>query len=122
MEKVRDLLSPEKDNLKLRETKDSAVYIEDVTEYHVDRYEEVLGLLQLANSNRAVAYTKMNAGSSRSHLIFTLEIHQSDNKTNSAKVGKLFMVDLAGCEKVAKTGAKGQTFQEAKKINLSLSA
>jgi len=32
------------------------------------------------------------------------------------------MVDLAGSEKVAKSGAKGQLLEEAKKINKSLSA
>ena len=30
-------------------------------------------------------------------------------------------MDLAGSEKVAKTGATGETLEEAKKINLSLS-
>ena len=38
----------------------------------------------------------------------------------SCKVGRLYLVDLAGSEKVDKTGAKGQTLEEAKKINLSL--
>lgn len=32
------------------------------------------------------------------------------------------MVDLAGSEKIGKTGVSGQTLEEAKKINLSLSA
>lgn len=32
------------------------------------------------------------------------------------------MVDLAGSEKVSKTGAKGTTLEEAKNINKSLSA
>jgi kinesin family protein 5 len=33
----------------------------------------------------------------------------------------LNLVDLAGSERVGKTGAEGQTLDEAKKINLSLS-
>ena len=32
------------------------------------------------------------------------------------------MVDLAGSEKIGKTGAQGETLEEAKKINQSLSA
>ena len=36
--------------------------------------------------------------------------------------GQLFFVDLAGSEMVNKTGAKGQTLEEAKTINKSLSA
>ena len=39
----------------------------------------------------------------------------------TAKTGKLYLVDLAGSEKVEKTGAKGQTLEEAKTINKSLS-
>lgn len=40
---------------------------------------------------------------------------------DSIKTGKLNLVDLAGSEKVRKTGAMGETLEEAKKINLSLS-
>ena len=38
----------------------------------------------------------------------------------SSKTGKLYLVDLAGSEKVGKTGAKGNTLEEAKTINKSL--
>jgi kinesin family protein 5 len=37
-------------------------------------------------------------------------------------MGKLFFVDLAGSEKTMKTEAHGQTLEEAKMINKSLSA
>lgn len=64
----------------------------------------------------------MNAESSRSHSIFVIGIHQRNVETGSQKSGNLFLVDLAGSEKVGKTGATGQTLEEAKKINKSLSA
>lgn len=38
------------------------------------------------------------------------------------KCGKMNLVDLAGSEKISKTGAEGNTLEEAKKINQSLSA
>ena len=38
----------------------------------------------------------------------------------SSKTGKLYLVDLAGSEKIGKTGAVGQTLEEAKSINKSL--
>ena len=38
------------------------------------------------------------------------------------KRGLLNLVDLEGSEKISKTGAVGETLEEAKKINLSLSA
>ena len=64
----------------------------------------------------------MNAESSRSHSIFVLTISQKNMETGSVRSGQLFLVDLAGSEKVGKTGATGQTLEEAKKINKSLSA
>ena len=64
----------------------------------------------------------MNKQSSRSHSIFIMTITQKNNLDFSTKTGKLYLVDLAGCEKVGKTGAKGQTLDEAKTINKSLAA
>jgi kinesin family protein 5 len=63
----------------------------------------------------------MNETSSRSHSLFTITILQRwpDGTT---KTGKLNLADLAGSEKVNKTGATGDTLEEAKKINQSLSA
>lgn len=64
----------------------------------------------------------MNAESSRSHSIFLISINQRNTETGTSKTGNLYLVDLAGSEKVGKTGATGQTLEEAKKINKSLSA
>lgn len=64
----------------------------------------------------------MNAESSRSHSIFLISINQRNTETGAQKTGNLYLVDLAGSEKVGKTGASGQTLEEAKKINKSLSA
>ena len=64
----------------------------------------------------------MNAESSRSHSIFLITINQKNTETGTQKSGNLYLVDLAGSEKVGKTGASGQTLEEAKKINKSLSA
>lgn len=64
----------------------------------------------------------MNAESSRSHSIVLITITQRNVDTNATKSGKLYLVDLAGSEKVGKTGASGQTLEEAKKINKSLTA
>jgi len=49
--------------------------------------------------------THMNANSSRSHLIFHLTLNQLNSDTEQAKVSNLFIVDLAGSEKVSRTGA-----------------
>ncbi|VEL31383.1 unnamed protein product [Protopolystoma xenopodis] len=63
----------------------------------------------------------MNEHSSRSHSIFIMNIHQTNQETGQQLTGKLYLVDLAGSEKVSKTGAEGSTLDEAKMINKSLS-
>lgn len=51
-----------------------------------------------------------------------MTIQARNTETGTQKTGSLFLVDLAGSEKISKTGATGQTLEEAKKINKSLSA
>merc|ERR1719350_1672927 len=65
----------------------------------------------------------MNADSSRSHSIFTINIEMmSSSGDGQIRKGKLNLVDLAGSERQAKTEATGARLKEATKINLSLSA
>ncbi|ETO34179.1 hypothetical protein RFI_02914 [Reticulomyxa filosa] len=67
----------------------------------------------------------MNPGSSRSHCIFSLVIesfHQDSEGQTYYKMGKLNLVDLAGSERQKKTMSSGERLEEAKSINLSLSA
>lgn len=78
--------------------------------------------MRAGSKNRSVAATRMNDKSSRSHSIFILQVYQKNTKTDAAKLGKLYFCDLAGSEKVGKTNAAGQTLEEAKMINKSLSA
>ncbi|KAG0172689.1 hypothetical protein DFQ28_009667 [Apophysomyces sp. BC1034] len=122
MEKVRDLLNPSQDNLQIHEDKTKGVYVKGVLEVYVSSTEEVYEVMRSGGNNRMVAYTHMNAESSRSHSLVMITITQKNLDTGAAKSGKLYLVDLAGSEKVGKTGASGQTLEEAKKINKSLTA
>lgn len=71
----------------------------------------------------------MNQQSSRSHTIFRLicesrlrqEYAENAVDPGGVLVGQLSLVDLAGSESVKYTGATGETLEEARKINLSLS-
>lgn len=76
----------------------------------------------VAFTSKSLVTADMNAESSRSHSIFLITIQQRNTETGAQKSGNLYLVDLAGSEKVGKTGASGQTLEEAKKINKSLSA
>ncbi|KAK0943211.1 hypothetical protein LTR29_005195 [Friedmanniomyces endolithicus] len=122
MEKIRDLLVPENDNLPIHEDAKQGVYVKGLQRVYVSDIAEVYRILEIGAQARAVASTNMNQESSRSHSIFEVEIAQKNVETGSARSGRLFLVDLAGSEKVGKTGASGQTLEEAKKINKSLSA
>lgn len=51
-----------------------------------------------------------------------VESIKNNTKTDASKLGKLYWIDLAGSEKTLKTNATGQTLEEAKMINKSLSA
>ena len=62
----------------------------------------------------------MNRDSSRSHTIFSITITQHDSRKSQKITSKLYIVDLAGSEKVCKTEATGLRLEEAKTINKSL--
>jgi kinesin family protein 5 len=103
--------------LKIHEEKGKGVYIQDITETFATCEQDVFDVLKVGNSNRAVTATNMNAESSRSHSLFVLTIVMNNSDDQSCKTGKLYLVDLAGSEKISKTGAEGQTLEEAKNIN-----
>lgn len=122
LEKIRDLLNPVENNLRIREGGyKNGIWIEGVTEQYVGSYEDILDVIDVGNSNRSVASTKMNEYSSRSHSIFLLNLEQSSVSTGVKKYSKLVIVDLAGSEKVEKTGATGLTLLQAQHTNKSLS-
>merc|ERR1712137_958431 len=121
-ENVRDLLHPSAPTLSVRESPTKGVYVEGLTEEYVASEEDITELIQLGERSRSVSSTKMNQRSSRSHSLFIIIVEQKNLADDSVKIGRLNLIDLAGSEKVGKTGATGNTLEEAKKINQSLSA
>lgn len=120
MERIRDLLNPKLNNLKLREDEKST-YIENCTICTVKNYFALHNLIKKGEKYRVTATTKLNLHSSRSHSILILNVKSVDNITNIKKSSKLFLVDLAGSEHVDKSGAEGLTLKQAQHINKSLS-
>eukprot|EP01112_Ceratiomyxa_fruticulosa_P022209 TRINITY_DN8067_c0_g1_i1.p1 TRINITY_DN8067_c0_g1~~TRINITY_DN8067_c0_g1_i1.p1 ORF type:complete len:730 (+),score=171.83 TRINITY_DN8067_c0_g1_i1:93-2282(+) len=125
-EQIRDLLSDNPDQkLDLKESTEMGVYVKDLSAFLVKNPADTLTVMEAGNKNRTVGATLMNAGSSRSHSIFTITIDSSQTMPDGSttfRVGKLNLVDLAGSERQSKTGAAGLRLKEATKINLSLSA
>lgn len=77
---------------------------------------DVKALLETASARRSTGATDLNKDSSRSHLVIILRMETAHFHS------KLFLVDLAGCEQVRRSGAAGSRLDEACGINKSLSA
>merc|ERR1719230_2335290 len=75
--------------------------------------------MKQGNKNRTKSSTEMNQVSSRSHAIFVVSVCNSVDPVNR-KFAQLYLVDLAGAERVEKTGVWGKQLEEAKLINKSL--
>lgn len=75
----------------------------------------------MAARARATVKTDMNESSSRSHSIFTLHLEATNAAREAHLTGQLNLCDLAGSERVDRSGVTGQALTEAKNINKSLS-
>ncbi len=120
-ENLHDLLADCATELKIKESPSRGIYVEGLCEIPIASVEELMYYIDLGGTRRAWAETRHNHVSSRSHSIFMLEVRQVLSNDTETR-GILNLVDLAGCEKVGKSGAQGQIFEEGTKINLSLSA
>lgn len=127
--KVHDLLNLG-ENLEIRSYKTSptavasTTYVEGLTSIAVRDVGEIMAILERGSKSRAVAETKMNHASSRSHAIFTINWKQIIKKKTKTieKTSKIHLVDLAGSERIDLSGVVGQQLKEAVAINSSLSA
>ncbi|KAJ6728720.1 KINESIN-LIKE PROTEIN [Salix koriyanagi] len=83
--------------------------------------EEISSLLRQAAQSRSVGKTQMNEQSSRSHFVFTLRISGVNEGTEQQVQGVLNLIDLAGSERLSRSGATGDRLKETQAINRSLS-
>jgi len=138
-EKVHDLLSVKPEQpCRVREHPEDGAYIESLTMNPIENMNQASHVMMHGLKQRAVAETRMNAMSSRSHAVFTLYLRQKlvhqekgghgsdarDTDKDSAFIqrnSKITLVDLAGSERVSLTGATGERLVEANNINKSLS-
>ncbi|CAM9840016.1 unnamed protein product, partial [Ectocarpus fasciculatus] len=126
-EHIRDLLientafEREQRKLEVRHG-DRGNHVPGLTTVTVSTLEEVLRMLSIADKNRASACTNLNDHSSRSHLILSVNVDGVNRHTGATSAGRLHLIDLAGSERISKSGAAGQALREAQNINKSLSA
>lgn len=126
-ESLRDLLAtpspqqPQQASLQLKMAhKDGPVTVAGLTEIKVTSAEQITQLLRRARKNRAVAATKCNERSSRSHSVFRLDIAGQNLHTGLGCRGRLNLVDLAGSERLSESQSEGARLREAQNINKSL--
>ena len=114
----------EKDRKKLEIKKDAKgmIFVPGSTVKECPTLADLEECWRVGEGSRHVGSTKMNAGSSRSHLIVSMLIETINKQTGKAAVGKLSLIDLAGSERAGKTGATAERLREAQSINKSLSA
>uniref|UniRef100_A0A8C6UMI6 Kinesin-like protein n=1 Tax=Neogobius melanostomus TaxID=47308 RepID=A0A8C6UMI6_9GOBI len=120
-EKVLDLLSPNSQDLPIREDKDKNILIPGLTHTTISSYAEFDKYFVPATLNRTTASTKLNQRSSRSHAILLIKVVRTQRTLPYRRqTGKLYLVDLAGSEDNRRTGNQGIRLKESGAINLSL--
>jgi hypothetical protein len=110
--------------LRLREDADRGVYVANLTCLPLANVDAAMDALSTGVASRAVGVTAMNKHSSRSHAVFSVQLHQlraSPNGKQLVRTSQLHLVDLAGSERAKETGASGTRLKESCKINCSLS-
>ncbi|KAK9833782.1 hypothetical protein WJX74_005707 [Apatococcus lobatus] len=119
-----DLFGKRSSPLSIKRDVLGAVQVEGAHQRTANTAQELLSIFQEGMRRRSTAATQMNFESSRSHLIFTINLRAQHQILNSIASGKLTFVDLAGSERVEKSGSveNKQRFNEAKAINKSLTA
>lgn len=111
--------SKENSGLRIRQTPNNDIYIQELTEKKVSTYNETAFLIQQGLSHRRVSSTACNNQSSRSHAILTITLTQKFID-NSELIGKLHLIDLAGSENITKSEVTGIALTESTNINKSL--
>lgn len=108
--------------LRIRTTQSGEVFTEGAKEKSVSSADDVRRLIDTGAKDRHSRVTQMNSESSRSHLIVCLRICSTNKQTGQKLQGKMLLIDLAGSERVKRSGVSGDGLKEASEINKSLSA
>ncbi|KAI0198740.1 hypothetical protein F4808DRAFT_250093 [Astrocystis sublimbata] len=148
-EQLRDLLLPdsvglhERASVNIREDKGNII-LTGLRQVEVNSVDDLMNALNHGSTIRQTDATAVNAKSSRSHAVFSLNLIQRKQKSQAAHGAdkrfsvpletmsggdtwvttdsKLHFVDLAGSERLKNTGAQGERAREGISINAGLAA
>ena len=121
-EEIFDLLSVERNKLKLAGSSNK-FYPQGAIIKNIKEYDDFTNAFEIGEFNRSKGNTNSNPYSSRSHAIFRVELSYKGNSDKNKiylEPVSLCIVDLAGAERVSKSGVKGNGLKEAGNINKSL--
>ncbi|KAI0880094.1 kinesin-domain-containing protein [Annulohypoxylon maeteangense] len=149
-EQLRDLLVPdhlqpsERGNVTIREDTKGNILLTGLQQVDINSVDDLMNALNFGSTIRQTDATAINAKSSRSHAVFSLNLVQRKSKAQTAQGAnkrfsvpleamtgtdtyvttdsKLHFVDLAGSERLKNTGAQGERAREGISINAGLAA
>ncbi|PGH00332.1 hypothetical protein AJ80_09187 [Polytolypa hystricis UAMH7299] len=149
-EQLRDLLLPEttafndRTSVTIREDTKGRIILTGLHQVNINSFEDLMGALNFGSAIRQTDATAINAKSSRSHAVFSLNLVQrkdaismmsgrdkrmsmpvealSGVDTSITVDSKLHFVDLAGSERLKNTGASGERAREGISINAGLAS
>ncbi|KAJ0002219.1 hypothetical protein NQD34_002015 [Periophthalmus magnuspinnatus] len=144
-EQVIDLLfrgSRAAGGLRVREEQNRGFYVEGLRTVPCETAQQVEQLMEQGTRTRTTAATHMNANSSRSHMLISLQLKQVQqfnpgvklslnvktrlyilqifSKESTTKQSNINLVDLAGSERQRSSGSEADRLKEGLAINLSL--
>ena len=108
--------------IRIRATGGGKNVISDLSSVEVTSVDGAMECVSIGKQNRATACTDSNAHSSRSHCILSFHLRATNVHEGIVTESRLRMIDLAGSERLDRSGATGQRLEETKSINKSLSA
>eukprot|EP01062_Namystynia_karyoxenos_P033286 TRINITY_DN2449_c0_g2_i1.p1 TRINITY_DN2449_c0_g2~~TRINITY_DN2449_c0_g2_i1.p1 ORF type:complete len:824 (+),score=298.90 TRINITY_DN2449_c0_g2_i1:73-2472(+) len=125
-EQCRDLFNKQTkagqySDIKIRQDPVKGIVVQGLITREVHSSAECAKEMERGVDERALAETKMNATSSRSHAICQISIQLANGATGLRRNALINLVDLAGSERLKMSGVEGAAAKEAKNINLSLS-
>ena len=149
-EQLRDLLIPEhvpaheRGTVTIREDVKGNIILTGLRQVEINSVDDLMNALNQGSTLRQTDATAINARSSRSHAVFSLNLVQRKSKLQSATGAekrysvpleamtgaetwvttdsKMHFVDLAGSERLKNTGAQGERAKEGISINGGLAA
>ncbi|KAI3338432.1 hypothetical protein F4824DRAFT_459293 [Ustulina deusta] len=149
-EQLRDLLLPdsvgphERSVVSIREDTKGNIILTGLRQVDINSADDLMNALNFGSTIRQTDATAVNAKSSRSHAVFSLNLIQRKHKLPAAQGAekrfsvpveaisggdswvttdsKLHFVDLAGSERLKNTGAQGERAREGISINAGLAA